>query len=354
MQTSADANAVHFRLADPGPAVAEVRLWLDLEHNVDPAPLRRVAGGWELWLDRPPVQRLEYLYVLRYADGSEAMVPDPGNPRRVATAAGYHSVIEFPGYAPPAWLATPAEAGHTTALVVRALQLRRPMPITVWSPADCPDGVTLPLLVLHDGPEFDRLASFIRFSAAMIAAGRLPAHRVALLGAADRDRWYAASPAYARALSSLALPAIRNAVAVGGRVVLAGASLGALAALHTAVTRPGTADALFLQSGSFFRPDTDSQEESFSGFAAITTFVASIGSVGSVGSVGVSAPRLRIGMTCGVAEENLANNRRMAQQLAGLGHEVAFAEVPDAHTYTGWRDALDPHLVALLAATWLP
>ncbi|HEY3629412.1 MAG TPA: alpha/beta hydrolase-fold protein, partial [Jatrophihabitantaceae bacterium] len=224
--------------------------------------------------------------------------------------------------------------------------LRRPMPITIWSPADCPSGVTLPILLLHDGPEFDRLASFTRFSAAMIASGRLPAHRVALLGPGDRDRWYAASPAYARALRGLALPAIRNAVAVGGTVALAGASLGALAALHGAVTSPGAIGALFLQSGSFFRPDLDAHEKWFAGFGAVTEFVAGLEAAAPGG------PSLRIGMTCGTGEENLANNRVMRDTLSRLGHDVAFAEVPDAHTYTGWRDALDPNLVELLARTW--
>jgi enterochelin esterase-like enzyme len=344
MQTEAAADGVTFRLADPGPAVTEVRLWLDLEHNVDPAPMQRVDGGWQLTIERPRVQRLEYLYVLHYADGSSAMVCDPDNPRRVATAFGDHSVLEFPGYTPPAWLDADVEPGTTTAIVVRALDLRRPMPITIWSPADLGSGVTLPILLLHDGPEFDRLASFTRFSAAMIAAGRLPAHRVALLGPGDRDRWYAASPAYARALRGLALPAIRNAVAVGGPVALAGASLGALAALHAAVTEPGVAGALFLQSGSFFRPDLDAHEKTFSGYVAITEFVASLETA--------TIPPLRIGMTCGTGEENLANNRVMRDTLTRLGSDVALAEVPDAHTYTGWRDALDPHLVDVLGATW--
>jgi enterochelin esterase-like enzyme len=342
--TAAD-DRVRFWLSDPSDAVVDVRLWLDLDHHVDPPAMRRARGRWALEIPRPPVQRLEYLYVLRYADGSEVKVCDPDNPLRVPTPSGAHSVLEFSGYAPPAWLTAPVGPGRATALMVRALELRRPMPITVWSPADCPAGAALPLLVVHDGPEFERLASLTRFAAAMIERGRLPAHRVALLSPGDRDRWYAASSAYARALSGLALPTIRNAVAVRGSVVLAGASLGALAALHTAVTRPGTAGALFLQSGSFFRRDLDVQEQSFGGFSAVTEFVASLDS---------SGPPLRIAMTCGLAEENLANNRLMARRLAELGHDVRFDEVPDAHTYVGWRDAFDPHLLDLLAATWQP
>ena len=345
--TVADSDGVHFRLPGDAFAAVEARVWLDLEHNVEPPRMQPTDAGWELSLARPPVQRLEYLYALRFADGSQAMVCDPTNPKQVTTAFGEHSVIEFPGYRAPAWLDSDADPGRTSAFVVRALDLRRSMPITIWSPEGCPRNVRLPLLGLHDGPEFERLASFTRFSAAMIAAGRLPAHRVALLGPGDRDRWYAASPSYAGALRGLALPAIRQAVGLRGDVVLAGASLGALAALHAVMAEPGTANALFLQSGSFFRPSLDSHESSFAGYGAVTTFVEWLEA---------SAPAARnplpIGMTCGLGEENLANNRLMAKTLSRLGHRVAFDEVPDAHTYTGWRDALDPHLVDLLARAW--
>ena len=345
MGSTVAGDRVRFWLSDPGETVVDVRVWLDLEHHLEPPAMRRAGARWVVEIPRPPVQRLEYLYQLRYADGSETQLCDPDNPRSVPTAFGAHSVLEFPGYAQPGWLTLPVAAGRTAALMVRALELRRPMPITIWSPADCPPGAALPILLVHDGPEFEQLASVTRFAAAMIASGRLPAHRVALLGPGDRNRWYAASPAYARALSGLALPAIRGAVAVRGTVALAGASLGALAALHAAVTRPGTAGALFLQSGSFFRPDLDAQEQSFGGFAAVTEFVGSLDSAG---------PTLSIGMTCGLAEENLANNQLMARRLAELGHQVSFDDVPDAHTYVGWRDAFDPYLVDLLTAAWLP
>jgi enterochelin esterase family protein len=53
-------------------------------------------------------------------------------------------------------------------------------------------------------------------------------------------------------------------------------------------------------------------------------------------------------LTCGLAEENLANNREMARALAGQGYPARLAEVPDAHNFTGWRDALHPHLTDLL------
>ena len=57
-------------------------------------------------------------------------------------------------------------------------------------------------------------------------------------------------------------------------------------------------------------------------------------------------------MVCGTVEENLANNRRMAAALADSGHAVSFAEFRDAHNFTAWRDALDPHLTSVLADLW--
>jgi enterochelin esterase family protein len=53
-------------------------------------------------------------------------------------------------------------------------------------------------------------------------------------------------------------------------------------------------------------------------------------------------------MTCGTLEENLANNRIMARALSAQGYDVTLREVRDVHSYTAWRDALDPTLTGLL------
>lgn len=338
--------AVWFRLADPSAEYRNVRLWLDLEHNVEPTPLARVDGGWEVAIPRPPVLRLEYLFLVAHRDGSEAMICDPGNGCRVATAFGDHSVLEFAEYRAPRWLEADVPSGRRTGFAVRAAGLRRAIAVTVWSPSGTTDEDPLPLLAVHDGPEFDQLARITRWSAAMTGSGRLPAHRVALLAPGDRNAWYAACPDYARAVRHAVVPALGNVVGVGPAPVLAGASLGALAALYTATTCPGPWAGLFLQSGSFFRPASDGHERGFSGYPAITAFVRTLE------TAGLSPDRLDVGMTVGLAEENLANNREMAQTLTRLGHRVTLAEVPDAHTYTGWRDALDPHLTDLLVRTW--
>jgi enterochelin esterase family protein len=101
-----------------------------------------------------------------------------------------------------------------------------------------------------------------------------------------------------------------------------------------------------LQSGSFFRLRWDRQESGFPRFQRISRFV------GQVLYGATAATPIAITLTCGAAEENLANNRAVASALRRQGHAVSLHVNRDAHNYVGWRDALDPHLVQLLARAW--
>ena len=105
--------------------------------------------------------------------------------------------------------------------------------------------------------------------------GALPPLRAALLQAERRDIWFSANPEYADALALEVLPHLVGQWPTTRRVGV-GASLGALAWLHAQASYPEVADGLFLQSGSYFRPETDPQESGFSEFPAIVRFVASV------------------------------------------------------------------------------
>jgi enterochelin esterase family protein len=210
----------------------------------------------------------------------------------------------------------------------------------VWSGGDG----EMPLLIAHDGPEYDQLGSLTRWAGAMIARRRLPPFRIALVPPGDRDQWYSASAAYARALCLRLLPALREAAPISGRPVGMGASLGALAMLHAQRTWPGTFAGLFLQSGSFFMRRFDAHESGFPRFARITRFVD------GVLRAGPSPDPVPVVMTCGAAEENIHNNRVMARALVAGGYPATLHEMPDLHNYIGWRDAFDPHLTGLLAS----
>jgi enterochelin esterase-like enzyme len=215
----------------------------------------------------------------------------------------------------------------------------------VWAADGLTDDQPAPLLVVHDGPSYDDEAGLTTYLQRHVDRRSLPPLRAALLQAHPRDAWYSANPEYATALAADVLPHLRSAWPVT-RTVGIGASLGALAWLHAQSSYPEVADGLFLQSGSYFRPETDPQESGFSRFPAIVRFVASVH----------RGPRptrpVPTVVTCGADEENLANNRRMVRVLLRLGYRVRFVVVPGGHDYTSWRSAFDPHLPDLLRAAF--
>jgi enterochelin esterase family protein len=335
-------GSVIFTFADANFRLIAVRLRV---HAVLPEATQDFTyaeGIWTLRLKLPSVQRLEYLIELAYPDGRRELIPDPANPHRVSGVFGEKSVIEVPDYRPPAWLDYEGVSGTRTPLSVRCDSIAATIRGERWAPDLLPDEEAAPLVIVHDGPEYDRLGRLIDWAAGSIAAERLPPFRIALLAPGDRNRWYAADPRYATALVSEVIPTLALLSPASCRIGL-GASLGALALLHAHQSNPGSFDALFLQSGSFFTPDLDPQEREFSRFESITRFTAELGQA-------ITYPEpLPVVLTCGLAEENLANNRHMATMLRHLGYPCQLVEVPDAHNYTGWRDAWDPHLNDLIS-----
>lgn len=191
----------------------------------------------------------------------------------------------------------------------------------------------MPLLVVHDGHDYARRASLRR-----LLEPYQPL-RVALLSAADRNEAYSASARYARLLAEELLPELGPA----SRRVGLGCSLGGLALLHAHRRHPGAFDAILAQSGSFFRRRTDRQEARFPRFARITRFVGTV-----LNGHDWHSP-IPVTMTCGVDEENLANNGAMSEALARQGYPVRFHEVPGGHEWRSWREALGAHLDEVLA-----
>jgi hypothetical protein len=326
-------GSVTFRLPDSGPdgeaTLAGVRLLPALSLPDVMLEFTHSDGVWTLLLSRPPVWRMEYKLQLRHRNGGHEEICDPGNDKRAPGAFGDKSVIEFPGYRAPGWL--DASGGEYFDIPVPGVSVR------LWSPGDGP----MPLLVANDGPEYDRLAGLTRFAASFELK-----HRVALLQPGDRDDEYSGNPAYARTLARSVLPAILATVPVIKPVVGMGASLGALGMLHAQRRRPGLFGGLFLQSGSFFDRRLDPQESGYSRYGRVTRFVSGI-----VRGTTRGQP-VPVTLTCGLAEENLANNRQMAAALGALGYPTGLVEVPDAHNYVGWRDAFDPALAELLRTVW--
>jgi enterochelin esterase family protein len=340
---------VRFRVADPDRRHAAVTLECDAVVPGAGRAFSRRAGGWELRVPRPALARLEYQLGVVDQRGRTSTEVDPANPQRVDTAFGPKSVLELPGYEPPWWLTAPAVAGGYDTLLVRG-ETADALPVTVWSPEGTSRRDPLPLLLVQDGPEYDALASLTRYCAALIASGELPAHRVALLEPVQRNAWYSGSPQYLRTQMGAGLTRLRRDYGVDGPVAVMGASLGGLTALLAGLRAGGEVGAVFSQSGSFFQVVHDGRHESVATFPHYRRIVQHVRAVLDARH---PAHRLRIGLTCGQLEENAPNNASMAAALGRAGHQVTHVEVPDLHNYTAWRDALDPHLTAVLRDCWL-
>ena len=301
----------------------------------------RAGDEWVLTVPRPDVDRMEYSFEIQFEGGGSEWVCDPGNPLRVGGAFGDKSVLQFPEYSAPKWLDAEPPRGSRREVALPSRGLPHDVPAVLWSSLGSHDDAALPLLVVHDGPEYDALASLTLFLDAMVDDGRLPPMRAALLAPVDRNESYAASAPYSRALALGLVPALHKMLPTSVTLGM-GASLGGLAMLHCQRAHPGTFAGLYLQSSSFFHRLLDEQESSFSRFQRVTAFVE------SVLRSGPAKEPLPVAMTCGLIEENVENNRLMTRSLAAQGYDTRLVENRDGHTYTGWRDTFDPNLVDLV------
>jgi enterochelin esterase family protein len=330
-----------FRMPDPGHDLRGVRLQQDVRLPGELLGFARDGDDWVLTIPRPDVDRMEYSFEIQFDGGGSEWVTDPGNPRRVGGAFGDKSVVELPGYSAPKWLDADPPRGPHTQVSLPSRGLAHDVPAVLWSAHGSRDDDALPLLVVHDGPEYDALASLTLFLDAMVDDGRLPVMRAALLAPVDRNESYAASAPYSRALALGLVPALHKMMPTTVTLGM-GASLGGLALLHCQRAHPGTFAGLYLQSSSFFHRLLDEQESSFSRFQRVTAFVESV-----LRSASAREP-VPIAMTCGLIEENVENNRLMTRSLGAQGYDMRLVENRDGHTYTGWRDTFDPNLVDLV------
>jgi len=235
--------------------------------------------------------------------------------------------------------------GDTRALEVPSRPLHAPVEVVLWSPPGVADGTPLPLLTVHDGPEYETRTGLTAIVAGLAGEGRIAPHRVALLAPGARDEWYSASALYARALASEVLPAIGRAVAVDGPPVGIGASLGGLAMLHAQRRHPAAFAGLFLQSASFFMPRFDHMEKGFPRYGRIVRFVR-----GVLREEPFAHP-VPATLTCGRDEDNLHNNRRVAAALKLQDYRAELHEAAGGHDWETWRVGLEAHLADLIGET---
>ena len=345
-------DGVTFSVPDPAGALEAVRLHQEIMRpRAGPEFARSASDGiWRAWVARPNADRMEYKIEVVHKDGRIEVMCDPTNPRRAPGPFGDKSAIEWPEYRPPAWIdVQPDSPGTAFEAHLGSRTLRAELQTIIWTAPGATARDRLPLLIVHDGPEYAEYSELTRVLAVAVEGGRLPAMHAALLAPVNRNQTYSASAAYSRAMAHELLPVLTELAPSRrgpGLVVGMGASLGALAMLHVHRSTPSALGGLFLQSGSYFRQRFDRQELEFVRFRRITRFM------GRVYAEEAWPSPVPTAMTCGAAEENLNNNRAAFVALQAQGYDVSLHENRDAHNWVAWRDTLDPHLIEFLAGLW--
>jgi enterochelin esterase-like enzyme len=195
------------------------------------------------------------------------------------------------------------------------------------------------LLVVLDGPEYQRQMRLLALLRRFVERGEVKPHRVALVVPEDRLESYSASARFARSLAETLAELKAKPVGVGS-------SLGGLALLHAHRLEPSSFAGLFLQSGSYFRRRSDPQESRFGRFGRVDRFVGTV-----LRGVGEPLP-VPTTLTCALDEENYVNNAAVARALAEQGYPVEFHAARGGHDWPTWRRALELHLPALLRRAW--
>ena len=195
------------------------------------------------------------------------------------------------------------------------------------------------LLVVLDGPEYQRQMRLLALLRRFVERGEIQPHRVALVAPEDRLETYSASARFARSLAA-------TLAELNGKPVGVGSSLGGLALLHAHRIEPSAFNGLFLQSGSYFRRRSDPQESGFGRFGRVNRFVATV-----LRGAGELQP-VPTTLTCALDEENYVNNAAVARALAEQGYPVEFHAARGGHDWPTWRRALELHLPALLRRAW--
>ena len=317
---------IRFQLPDQRRRLAAVRLAHELRDRL-PHELSRHGRLWQLTAPAPDVARFEYQFELIDRSGRSEWIVDAANPRTATGPWGEKSVWEEPGYEAPSWLSA-EPLGDAKSVSIPSRILRTELPALIWAHPDATEHS--PMLVAHDGPEYAEHSSLLGL------LGTLPPLRATLIGPVDRNEIYSASARYSRALADEILPALPPApIRIG-----LGASLGALALFHAHRRYPNTFDALFLQSGSFFRR-AESYERTFPRYERIARFV---------GGIHRNRPERAVPVVlgCGTVEENLPANRALVESLRRRGYDVRLHEFRDGHNWVAWRDSFQPHLLQLL------
>jgi len=291
---------------------------------------------WYLVMELPECSRVEYkLGIARGHD--RRLIQDPLNPHLARDPFGANSVVHGMGYETPDWVAEDPEArpGQIEDHRISSEVLGEVREMQIYKPARFRESRRYPLLVVHDGIDYLRFASFKIVLDNLIHRLEIPPMIVALTSSRHRLNEYADDPRHARFVVEELLPLLQSRYPLlthPSARGLMGSSFGAVATLSTAWRHPGAFGNLLLQSGSFAFTDIGDHDRG-PVFDPVVKFVNDF-------RENPGRPADKIYLSCGTYESLIYYNRSLVPLLQSTGMAVRYTEARDGHNWENWRDRL--------------
>lgn len=299
-----------------------------------------------------PNDSLEPLWsVQNFAERARTFVADAMNPDLLNFGFYSVSIASMP-LAPRPYPSSRAASPLAGRLVERSLSsevLNEDRRLWFYSSRKTPAEASAdPLVVVFDGKTYLEVVDLPRLVDDLVAAGDIPPVTIAFIDnpPSSRSRDLVASDAFAAFVSEEALPVARDELGAGyeaSRTILAGSSLGGLAAARLAWLRPDLFGGVIGLSASFHRSPSGEEPE------WLLRMIA-------------AAPRRHLAffLTVGAFEtayrpggvpSQLATNRHARTLLTSKGYEVTYSEYPGGHDYVYWKVKLAEALRHLLGTS---
>lgn len=313
---------------------------LIMEDRFPPAGKMQQHADGETWYLETPLDRdgsIEYKLAVTRHEARHVML-DPANPEHSNAPFGSNSVANGPDYRAPDWLGHAGLPGTVRPFPVESKVWARMKSHLLYLPHSYEPTSTLPLLILHDGPEYVQYAGLTECLDWLIASGRIEPTMVLLHRPHARNAEYVGNPRHADHLLNEVIPRLRARHQIG-RVLAGGASLGAVASLFVAYRNPGTLDGVMLQSGSFV-------SELGGPFKRGPVLKPVIEALPEVLARPIGLPP-RLVMSCGTYDGLVEDHRELIPRLLEVHPDVTYEEINSGHHWRCWRDRLEPDLMAL-------
>ena len=264
-------------------------------------------------------------------------VPDPLNPHRSSLGLSYVELRDAP--VSPATLKRPGvPVGEVREVSFHSEVLQNDRKIWVYTPAGFAGGRVQPfaLLIVFDGEAFRSIVPVPTILDNLIHDGAIPPTVALLVSHVDRKRELAPSADFVDFLANELAPWARRtygATTDPSDVVVAGSSLGGLAATYAALRRSDVFGKVLAQSPSLWWSPEGSED-------------------GWVPRQYEASVKLPIAFYLEVGEMEASIQRRPIQLFRALlsrkGYELHFERFNGNHSYLSWRQSFAPALATLL------